>query len=304
VPIAFTAIPDQPLVQGVTESIEVSAVSMLGPLPVSVEVTVSAASTTTYDATTGGSGTVDIPVPAQTVMGTTLIIDSGSGAGDFTPASNGTAMVVRLTSAVLDMTVTSPIQLPLVLDASPTGDCVMLGDGVALPVAPEPPSCEDPACLFCPPEALDPTVAALFPDGLNVPIDLTAVPDQPLVQGATELVTMSATSVVGPLPVAVEATLSAASTTTYDVVAGGSGTADVPVPAQTVTGTTLSIDAGSGAGAFTADGNATDILVRLTSAVFDMTITQPLTLPLVLDASPTGDCVMTGHGVSLMVDPL
>ena len=163
------------------------------------------------------------------------------------------------------------------------------------------PPCDGPACLFCPASALDPTVGALFPDGLLLPIDFTAVPDQPLVQGATESVTMSATSFLGPLPVSVVATLSAASNTTYDVVAGGSGTADVPVPVQTVEGTTLMIDAGTGAGAFTPDSDATDVVVRLTSAVFDMTVTDPLTLPLLLDASPTGECVMLGDGVSLMV---
>lgn len=304
VPIPFGAFSNGPVIRGETTEIFLDASGAMVYFPVPVTATIAAGHTSTYQATSGGSGVATIPVPGQTVTGSDLFFDVGVGSGAFTPGSNATDMVVRLTSTVIDMTITEPLLLPVLLDASPSGPCEMTGVGVTIPVVPPAPTCDDPACLFCPATALDPTVGALFPDGLLVPIHFTAVPDQPLVQGVTESVTMSATSVLGPLPVAVAATVSAASSTTYEVVAGGSGTADIPVPTQTVAGMTLTIDAGTGGGAFTPDGDATDVVVRLTSAVFDATITDPITLPLVLDASPTGSCVMLGDGVSLMVDPL
>ena len=165
------------------------------------------------------------------------------------------------------------------------------------------PTCTDTACLFCPASALDPTVGALFPDGLNVPITFTAEPQTALTQGGTSTVDIVANSAITGLPVSVEATLADTSTTTYDVTAGGSGTADIAVPAAMLSGTDLNIDAGAGTLDATADADATDLTIQLTSAVFDLSVTSPVPLDLTLDASPTGPCMMLGDGVTNTVGP-
>ena len=115
-------------------------------------------------------------------------------------------------------------------------------------------------------------------------------------------VSVAATSEVGPLPVAVEAVVSDASNTTYTATAGGTGTFDIPVPMQDLgPGTTLTIDAGAGDGTVEVDAEATEVTIQMTSAVFDLAVTVPLELPLVLDATEEGPCEMLGDGVVVAV---
>ena len=71
----------------------------------------------------------------QTVMGTDLMIDAGSGSGDFDVDADATELVIQLTSALIDIQVTSPAMLSLTLDASEGGDCSVLGDGVTIAVS-------------------------------------------------------------------------------------------------------------------------------------------------------------------------
>ena len=161
------------------------------------------------------------------------------------------------------------------------------------------PTCDDTACLFCPPEALDDTVSALFPDGLNVPITFTAEGDP--VAGETATIAVAATSVVGGLPVSVGATLAGTSTTTYSATNGGTGSFEIPVPEQELSGTDLEIDAGSGEGEVDVAAEATELTIHMTEAVFDLAVTDPLPLPLTLDASEGGPCEMLGTGVTIPV---
>ena len=134
VPVNFTAVPQGNVVQGGTVTIDIAATSEVNGLPVSVVATVEAGSTSSYGATSGGAGSLDIPIPEQTVMGTDLIIDAGTGSGDFDVDADATELVIQLTSAVIDLQVTMPASISLTLDASESGDCSVLGDGVTIPV--------------------------------------------------------------------------------------------------------------------------------------------------------------------------
>jgi hypothetical protein len=67
-------------------------------------------------------------------MGMDLIIDAGEGSGDFTPDVVAEDLLVQITSALFNLSVVSLGNLPLILDATETGGCVMTGDGVTLPV--------------------------------------------------------------------------------------------------------------------------------------------------------------------------
>ena len=127
--------PQGDVVQGGTVTIDVAATTEVSGLPVSVTAMVGASSTSTYTATSGGAGSLEIPIPEQTLMGTDLMIDAGSGSGDFDVDTNATELVVQLTSALIDIQVTSPAMLSLTLDASESGDCSVLGDGVTIAVS-------------------------------------------------------------------------------------------------------------------------------------------------------------------------
>jgi hypothetical protein len=143
VPLVFTAVPQGPVVQGGTVTIEVAGSTQISDLPVPVEATVvggaggagGAGSTTTYIATTGGDGTLEIPIPQQMIMGTDLKINAGSGSGPFDVDDDATELVIGLNSAVINIKVTSPAPLDLRLDASDTGDCSVVGNGVSIPVS-------------------------------------------------------------------------------------------------------------------------------------------------------------------------
>jgi len=135
VPVDFTAIPQGDVVQGGTVTIDVAATTEVSGLPVSVTAMVGASSTSTYSATSGGAGSLVISIPEQTIMGTDLMIDAGSGSGDFEVDADATELVVQLTSALIDLQVTMPLPLSLTLDASESGDCSVLGDGVTIAVS-------------------------------------------------------------------------------------------------------------------------------------------------------------------------
>jgi hypothetical protein len=123
------------VVQGGTVTIDIAATSEVSGLPVPVVATVEAGSTSSYSATSGGAGSLDIPIPVQTVMGTDLIIDAGTGSGDFDVDADATELVIQITSALIDLQVTMPVALSLTLDASESGDCSVLGDGVTIAVS-------------------------------------------------------------------------------------------------------------------------------------------------------------------------
>ena len=135
VPVDFTAVPQGDVVQGGTVTIDIAATTEVSGLPVTVTATVGPPSTTTYTATSGGTGSLDIPIPQQTLMGTDLMIDAGMGSGPFDVASDANELVIQLTSALIDLEVTSPAALSLTLDASEGGDCTVTGDGVSIPVS-------------------------------------------------------------------------------------------------------------------------------------------------------------------------
>jgi hypothetical protein len=135
IPLVFTAVPQGPVVQGGTVTIDVAGRTQISDLPVPVSANVEAGSTTTYIATTGGDGTLDIPIPEQTLMGTDLDLDAGSGSGPFDVDADATELVIRLNSAVINIEVTSPLPLSLTIDASDSGGCSVVGNGVSIPVS-------------------------------------------------------------------------------------------------------------------------------------------------------------------------
>ena len=110
VPVNFTAVPQGNVVQGGTVTIDIAATSEVNGLPVPVVATVQAGSTSSYGATSGGAGSLDIPIPEQTVMGTDLVIDAGSGSGDFDVDADATELVIQVTSALIDLEVTMPVR--------------------------------------------------------------------------------------------------------------------------------------------------------------------------------------------------
>jgi hypothetical protein len=102
------------------------------------------------------------------------------------------------------------------------------------------PTCDSTACILCPEEALGPN-GFLFGD-LNVPLDFTAVPQGPVVQGGTVTIEVAGRTQISDLPVPVVATVvggaggagGAGSTTTYIATTGGDGTLEIPIPEQTL----------------------------------------------------------------------
>ena len=136
VPIDFTAVPQGDVVQGSTVTVDLSASTEVNDLGIDVGATIVDGSNVVYTATAGGTGMSEIPIPVQTLMGMSLSIDGGSGTGDFDVDAAATDLVIQVTSALIDLQVTSPVNLPLTLDASEGGDCELLGDGVTIPVDP------------------------------------------------------------------------------------------------------------------------------------------------------------------------
>jgi hypothetical protein len=73
-------------------------------------------------------------IPEQTVAGQQFLIDAGSGSADFTVGNDATELVIGLDSIVLNLAITSPLEIDLFLDASETGACTIEGEGVTIPV--------------------------------------------------------------------------------------------------------------------------------------------------------------------------
>ena len=134
VPLDYEATPEGDVVQGETATIAFSGETSI-EVPVSVTADVLEGSVLRYAATSGGDGALDVTIPEQTLMGTELTIDAGEGSGDFEVAEDATALVIGVESALIDLLVTSPVEISLLIDASETGDCSILGDGVSIPVS-------------------------------------------------------------------------------------------------------------------------------------------------------------------------
>lgn len=135
-PVVFTATPDGAVVQGGTVSIEVAA-EIVVTLPLMAEGAISEGSTSTYIATEGGDGTLDIVIPEQMLAGQALEIDAGSGSAEFTVGDTATELVIGLDSIVVNLSVTEPLEIDLTLDASSTGSCSIEGEGVTILIAAE-----------------------------------------------------------------------------------------------------------------------------------------------------------------------
>lgn len=186
-------------------------------------------------------------------------------------------------------------------DAGSGGTAGTAGEGGGGP-APQDPCADAPACIVCAQEALPPDIALFLPDGLRTPVTFTATPQGDVVQGATATIDVEAEVVVS-LPLPAEGTINAGSTSSYAATAGGSGTIDVPVPEQDLAGQDLVIDGGSGSGEISVALDATELSIGLDSIVLDLSVTEPLMLDILLDASSTGLCSLEGEGVAIRVDP-
>jgi len=132
-PVNFTVTADGAVVQGGTVSIEVAAEIVIS-LPLTAEAVVSQGSTSTYVATQGGDGTLDILIPEQTLAGDEFVIDAGRASADFTVGNDVTELVIGLDSILLKLTIASPLEIDLPLDATETGACTIEGEGVTIPV--------------------------------------------------------------------------------------------------------------------------------------------------------------------------
>lgn len=132
-PVDFTATPDGDVVQGETVSIEIAA-EVVVALPLPAEGDILEGSTSTYVATIGGDGTLDIVIPEQMLAGQNLVIDGGNGSAEINVDSDATELVIGLDSILVYLSVTKPAELELTLDASANGDCSIEGEGVIVPV--------------------------------------------------------------------------------------------------------------------------------------------------------------------------
>lgn len=132
VPVDFTATPQGDVVQGGTVSIDIDAEALLAIPP--NESSIGPGSVTNFAAVGGGEGTLSTMVPEQSWEGENVVVDMGSGMGEFTVNTDATELVIQLDSIQVNFMVMSPVEVEVSLDVSDDGLCTLEGDGVAIPV--------------------------------------------------------------------------------------------------------------------------------------------------------------------------
>ena len=174
------------------------------------------------------------------------------------------------------------------------------GGGPVLPCQGSP--FEGEATLFCPPENLPPTLMAVLPDGISVPVTIGATPNGDVVGGETVSIDLCTVSVFDS-PISVTAEIREGSEGTLEAVDGGEGSLTAEIPEATIMGMALVIDGGSGTSDFDVDEGAETLQINLTSMLVDLLITVPLELEVLLDASddPEAPCEVQGEGVFIPV---
>lgn len=159
-----------------------------------------------------------------------------------------------------------------------------------------------PACIVCPEESLPPDLVPFLPGGIRTPVDFMATPEGDVVQGGMVTINVEAEIVVA-LPLPAQGAIDQGSTSTYVAAAGGDGALDITIPEQSLSGQELVIDGGSASGEFTVDADTNELVIGLDSVLVNLSVTDPVELALVLDASATGGCRIEGEGVIIPVSP-
>lgn len=132
VPVDIIATPAGDVIQGGTVSIMVEAEATLAIPP--NESTIGEGSIATFAARSGGDGTIEVMVPEQNWDGENVLVDMGSGSGEFTIDADATELVIQLDVIQVNFMVMSPVRVEVSLDVSEEGRCTVEGDGVSIPV--------------------------------------------------------------------------------------------------------------------------------------------------------------------------
>lgn len=161
------------------------------------------------------------------------------------------------------------------------------------------PCANSSACVICGADALPQVITAFLPDGIRVPVNITATPEDDVVQGATVSIAIAAEAVLAIPPN--ESSIGGGSITSFAAVSGGEGTLDLMVPEQSWEGENVVVDMGSGTGEFTVDADASELVIQLDSIQVNFMVMTPVEVEVSLDVSDDGLCTLDGDGVSIPV---
>ena len=98
------------------------------------ESSIDGGSVASFAAISGGNGTIDVMVPEQSWEGENVVVDMGSGTGEFTVDADATALVIQLDTVQVNFMVITPVRVDVSLDVSEEGLCTLEGEGVSIPV--------------------------------------------------------------------------------------------------------------------------------------------------------------------------
>jgi hypothetical protein len=155
------------------------------------------------------------------------------------------------------------------------------------------------ACVVCGADALPQVITAFLPDGIRVPVNITATPEGDVVQGGTASIAVAAEAVLAIPPN--ESSIGGGSVTSFAAISGGEGTLDLMVPEQSWEGENVVVDMGSGTGEFTVDADATELVIQLDTIQVNFMVMTPVEVEVSLDVSDDGLCTLEGDGVSIPV---
>ena len=155
------------------------------------------------------------------------------------------------------------------------------------------------ACVVCGADALPQVVTAFLPEGIRVPVEITATPAGDVVQGGTVSIMVEAEATLAIPPN--ESTIAEGSIATFAALSGGDGRIEVMVPEQNWDGEDVVVDMGSGSGEFTVDADATKLVIQLEMVQVNFMVVSPVQVDVSLDVSEEGRCTVEGAGVSIPV---
>jgi hypothetical protein len=173
------------------------------------------------------------------------------------------------------------------------------GTGGTAGSGPDDPCVGSAACVICGPEALPQVVTAFLPDGIRVPIEITATPAGDVVQGQTASIEISAEAVLSIPPT--ETLINGGSTAFFVATSGGTGTVELMIPEQTLEGENPVVDVGTGSADFSIDAEATELVIKFDAVLIDISILTPVEVDVTLDVSDDGLCSLEGDGVIIPV---
>lgn len=161
------------------------------------------------------------------------------------------------------------------------------------------PCVDSSACVICGADALPQVITAFLPDGIRVPVNITATPEDDVVQGGTVSIMIEAEAVLA-IPEN-ESSIDGGSVVSFAAVSGGDGTLEVMVPEQSWEGENVVVDMGSGTAEFTVDADASELVIQLDSIQVNFAVMTPVRVEVDLDVSEEGRCTLEGDGVTIPV---